>query len=59
MPDTEYARLQTMKKALQGKFKKSEILRAGLALMAALPPEGLLSAVEQVERIKTGRPKKK
>ena len=59
MPDTEYAQLQAMKKTLQGKFKKSEILRAGLSMMAALPPEGLLNALEKVERIKTGRPKKK
>lgn len=36
--------------------KKSELLRAGLAALAALPEKKLLAVVASVETVKTGRP---
>ena len=38
--------------------KKSELLRAGLKLLAALPDAGFLAAVKAVPTLKTGRPAK-
>lgn len=62
MPDSEYARIGELKKRLAGlslDYKKSEILRAGIALMAALNDAELTAVMGRVERIKTGRPSKK
>ncbi|TKC92661.1 hypothetical protein FAZ69_03055 [Trinickia terrae] len=36
--------------------KKSELLRAGLAALAALPEKKLLAVVASIETVKTGRP---
>lgn len=61
MPDSEYAVIGTLKKrlaALGGEFKKSEILRAGIAVLAALGDSELQVVMGRVERIKTGRPSK-
>jgi hypothetical protein len=61
MPDGEYAVLTVLKKRLleQGvAAKKSELLRAGVALLAALDDAALKVAVARVEVIKTGRPAK-
>ena len=62
MPETEYAQIAVLKKRLGGlshDVKKSELLRAGVALLAALNDEELMAVIGRVERIKTGRPSKK
>lgn len=59
MPDSEYARIGELKKRLGGEFKKSELLRAGIAVLAALDDVELKAVMGRVERIKTGRPAKK
>lgn len=58
MPETEYAAIAQLKKRLAGGVKKSELLRAGLALLAGLNDAELLAAMSRIERIKTGRPAK-
>lgn len=61
MPENEYARIAELKKRLLDKgvvAKKSELLRAGVAVLAALDDAGLAAAMEKVEIIKTGRPAK-
>jgi len=61
MPETEYARIGELKKrlaALGSEVKKSELLRGGIALLAALNDAELKAVMGRVERIKTGRPKK-
>jgi hypothetical protein len=61
MPETEYAQLGGLKKRLAGlgrESKKSELLRAGVALLAALNDAELTAVMGRVERIKTGRPAK-
>ncbi|WP_337459827.1 hypothetical protein [Cupriavidus basilensis] len=59
MPKSDYAKIAELKqRCLESgvHIKKSEILRAGLLLLAATSPKQLLSAVSKVEAIKTGRP---
>ncbi|MFM7533245.1 MAG: hypothetical protein ACKO5J_12345 [Rubrivivax sp.] len=59
MPEADYALLAALKKrALQAgrEVKKSELLRAGLRALAAMPEAAYLGALEGVERIKPGRP---
>ena len=59
MPEPDYALLAALKKrALQAgrEVKKSELLRAGLRALAAMPEAAYLGALEGVERIKPGRP---
>lgn len=61
MPDVEYAQIALLKKRLAGlglDAKKSELLRAGIALLAALNEAELKAVMANVERIKTGRPAK-
>ena len=61
MPEAEYARIGELRKrmaALGDKVRKSELLRAGIAVLAALDDEQLKAALRRVERIKTGRPAK-
>lgn len=61
MPETDYAQLAELKKkCLQSGIhvKKSELLRAGLVGLSKLSDSALLKAVEQVEKLKTGRPAK-
>lgn len=61
MPESEYAQLAALKKRLQAggvAVKKSELLRAGVALLAALKDADLAAAAGKVEKIKTGRPAK-
>lgn len=61
MPETEYSRIAVLKKRLllRGReTKKSELLRAGLAMLAALDDAKLLAELKKVERVKTGRPPK-
>ena len=38
--------------------KKSELLRAGIKALAAMPDAALLAALQAVPAIKTGRPSK-
>ncbi|WP_198408610.1 hypothetical protein [Sulfuricella denitrificans] len=61
MPENDYAQLAELKKkCLQAgvHIKKSELLRAGLLSLSRLPNAALIKAVEQVEKLKTGRPAK-
>jgi len=61
MPEAEYAQIASLKKRLGGlgqPVKKSELLRAGIAALAALNDPELQAIVGRIERIKTGRPAK-
>jgi len=61
MPESDYAKLAELKKkCLQAgvHVKKGELLRAGLLSLSKLPAAALIKAVEQVEKLKTGRPAK-
>lgn len=61
MPQGEYAQIGTLKSRLLTlgvAIKKSELLRAGVALLASLPDARLKLAAGKVEVIKTGRPAK-
>jgi hypothetical protein len=61
MPETEYAQINVLKKrlsALGNEAKKSELLRGGIAALAALNDADLKAVMGRVERIKTGRPAK-
>ena len=61
LPENDYALFAGLKqRALKGgvEIKKSELLRAGLAMLARANDAEFLAAVSLVERIKTGRPKK-
>lgn len=60
-PETEHKRLVEMKKrliALGTEVKKGELVRAGLEMLASLDNLRLAKAVADVEKLKTGRPKK-
>ncbi|SAL47828.1 hypothetical protein [Caballeronia humi] len=59
MPKSEYAKLASLKqKCLDNgvRVKKSELLRAALAMLDGVPPKRLLAAVNGLEAVKTGRP---
>ncbi|WP_327366186.1 hypothetical protein [Caballeronia terrestris] len=59
MPKSEYAKLASLKqKCLDAgvRVKKSELLRAALAMLDDVPPKRLLAAVNGLEAVKTGRP---
>lgn len=61
MPANEYARIAEIKEiCAEAKIhvKKSEVLRAGLILLAELDTAQLKRAVGSLEKIKTGRPHK-
>jgi hypothetical protein len=61
MPENEYAMIAAIKDiCAKAKMhvKKSEVLRAGLILLAELNPAQLKRALGSLEKIKTGRPKK-
>ena len=61
MPLNEYSKIAEIKeicaKAMMH-VKKSEVLRAGLILLAELDPAQLKRALASLEKIKTGRPQK-
>lgn len=62
IPAGEYAVLGELKQralAAGHPAKKSELLRAGIKLLAALSDKALLVALAEVPAIKTGRPGKK
>ena len=59
MPKIEYAALAEMKQRavkLTRPVKKSELLRAAIKTLASLSDAALLSALDKVPAIKTGRP---
>lgn len=61
MPHDEYQKIAEIKAiCLKAKLhvKKSEVLRAGLNLLAGLTDAQLKQALGKLEKIKTGRPKK-
>lgn len=61
MPENDYVQIAELKKkCLQAgvHIKKSELLRAGLLNLSKLTDAALIKSVEQVEKIKTGRPAK-
>ena len=61
MPEVEYAQIAKIKMSLlaQGTaVKKNELLRGGIAALAALTDAELKAVMAGVERIKTGRPAK-
>ena len=61
IPRTEYEALDALKARLvklTRPAKKSEVLRAGIAVLAALNDAALCAALDAVPAIKTGRPKK-
>lgn len=58
-PEQDYLKISELKKsclAAGTHVKKSELLRAGLQLLEKLSLDELKQAVDQVEKIKTGRP---
>ena len=60
IPKDEYAVIDTLKlrgAKLDHPVKKSELLRAGLKLLASLNDQQLQAALKAVPAIKTGRPK--
>jgi hypothetical protein len=61
MPEADFSLVATLKSrsmAAQRQAKKSELLRAGLHALASLTPAKLVKALDQLEPVKTGRPKK-
>ena len=61
IPRAEYEVLDVIKERLVKltcPAKKSEVLRAGIAVLATLNDAALLAALDAVPAIKTGRPKK-
>lgn len=61
IPKDEYAIIETLKKradSLAQPAKKSELLRAGLKVLAELSDAALRTALQAVPSIKTGRPTK-
>jgi hypothetical protein len=61
MPQSEYSKIAEIKTiCLKAKMhvKKSEVLRAGLKLLAELNAAQLKRALGSLEKIKTGRPQK-
>lgn len=61
MPKEEYAHLALLKARLTSMghpVKKSELLRAGIKLLAAMSDNTLKTTMEKIPAIKTGRPKK-
>ncbi len=62
MPKDEYAQLTLLKARLSSMgqpAKKSELLRAGIKLLAAMSDNTLKTTLAKIPVIKTGRPKKK
>ena len=58
-PEIDYLKISAIKKICLSEgmhVKKGEILRAGLLLLEKLNPAELKQAIEQVEKVKTGRP---
>jgi hypothetical protein len=61
MPEADYALLKELKNRLhevKREAKKSELLRAGLQALALLNAKELAAALDRLEPVKTGRPRK-
>ena len=61
IPKMAYAVLETMKERsakLLSPAKKTELFRAGIKALAALPDAAFLAAIQAVPSLKTGRPAK-
>ncbi|MGQ3052099.1 MAG: hypothetical protein ACT6S0_09965 [Roseateles sp.] len=61
MPEADYALLAELKHrlhAVKREARKSELLRAGLQALALLDAESLAAALDRLEPVKTGRPRK-
>lgn len=61
IPKAEYAVIDELKQRagkLAHAVKKSELIRAGIKALAAMPDAALLAALKAVPAIKTGRPNK-
>jgi hypothetical protein len=61
MPEADFALIARLKSTALGArraAKKSELLRAGLQILAGLDAESLVVVLDQLEAVKTGRPKK-
>jgi hypothetical protein len=61
MPESDYQRIAELKRKCMSagiSAKKSELLRAGLQALSALPIKRLIEVVGAVENLKTGRPGK-
>jgi hypothetical protein len=61
MPQSEYEKIAEIKATLLNakiRIKKSEVLRAGLKLLAELNDAQLKRTLGSLEKIKTGRPQK-
>jgi hypothetical protein len=59
MPKSDYAKIASLKQKCHEngvRVKKSELLRAALAMLDAAPAEQLLATVKELETVKTGRP---
>ena len=60
IPKDEYAVLEELKLRatnLRRPTKKSELLRAGIASLGAMPDDAFLGALARIPSLKTGRPK--
>lgn len=61
MPEADFALIAKLKTSALGASraaKKSELLRAGLHALAAMDATALIAALDRLEPVKTGRPKK-
>jgi hypothetical protein len=61
MPEADFALIAALKKRAAGagrEAKKSELLRAGLRALAALESATLVAALNTLEPVKVGRPRK-
>lgn len=61
MPEPDFALIGALKaRALKAgrETRKSEVLRAGLQVLAALDDAALLAALNRLQPVKTGRPRK-
>ena len=61
MPEADFALIGVLKKRAIGarrEAKKSELLRAGLQALAALEAKALVAALDRLEPVKIGRPRK-
>ncbi|MFG6459214.1 hypothetical protein [Roseateles sp. BYS96W] len=61
MPQSDYALIAELKHRLHDvkrEAKKSELLRAGLRALALLDAPALAAALDGLEPVKTGRPRK-
>lgn len=61
MPKSDYVKIAELKQRCLDagvSVKKSELLRAGLALLAEAPAKRLVAAVSALDTVKTGRPAK-